>query len=159
MGVCDFALAVAALALALSPPAAAAAAKPNFVIFFADDMGFSQPSGMSDMSGWAGDNGTIATPHMDALAAEGVAFTSWYSAFHVCSPSRAAMLTGRLSVRAGIGFVGSGSNGVFTAEALGCLPSNETTIADALKPVYLTGAVGKWYELVGAVDSAACFPE
>ena len=50
-----------------------------------------------------------------------------YSAFHVCSPSRAAMMTGRLSVRAGIGFVGAGSNGVFTAESVGCLPANETS--------------------------------
>jgi len=48
------------LALAL-PSLTASAAKPNFVVFFADDMGFSQPSGMSDRSGWAGDNGTIAT--------------------------------------------------------------------------------------------------
>ena len=55
-----------------------------------------------------------------------------------------AQMTGRLSVRAGIGFVGSGSNGVFTAEAVGCLPSNETTIADVMKKAgYKTGAVGK----------------
>ena len=54
-------------------------------------------------------------------------------------------MTGRLSVRAGIGFVGDGSNGVFTAEAVGCLPSNETTIAELLKPAgYATYAVGKW---------------
>lgn len=108
-------------------------------------MGFSQPSGVSDRSGWAGDNGTIATPNLDKFAREGVAFTSWYSAFHVCSPSRAAMMTGRLSVRSGIGFVGSGSNGVFTAEAAGCLPANETTIAEALRPTYYTAAVGKWH--------------
>jgi len=81
---------------------------------------------------------------MDKLAAESMVFTSWYSAFHVCSPSRAAMMTGRLSVRAGIGFVGSGSNGVFTDEAVGCLPKNETTMAEAIKKLgYATGAVGK----------------
>ena len=146
-------------------------------------MGYSQPSAVSDLSGFAGDNGTISTPNLDRsaqparagsancpgsqplrllctlvapppdltilsarrFAAEGVAFTSWYSAFHVCSPSRAAMMTGRLSVRAGIGFVGDGSNGVFTAEAVGYLPSNETTIAELLKPAgYATYAVGKW---------------
>ena len=90
-------------------------------------MGYSQPSAVSDRSGFAGDNGTIATPSLDKFAAEGVAFTSWYSAFHVCSPSRASMMTGRLSVRAGIGFVGDGSNGVFTAESIGCLPSNEVS--------------------------------
>lgn len=108
-------------------------------------MGYSQPSAMSDRSGFAGDNGTISTPSLDRFAAEGVAFTSWYSAFHVCSPSRASMMTGRLSVRAGIGFVGPGSNGVFTAESIGCLPSNETTIAEAVKKVgYRTLMVGKW---------------
>ena len=96
--------------------------KPNFVILFADDMGYSQPSAVSDLSGWvvcgsictlvvpsscplsqnthmhifscrrspsgrwrsrfAGDNGTILIPNLDRLAAEGIAFTSWYSGFH-----------------------------------------------------------------------------
>ena len=105
-----FARPTAAAAMPPPPPAAAeaavAAARPNFVILFADDMGYSQPSAVSDRSAFAGDNGTISTPHLDRLAAEGVAFTSWYSAFHVCSPSRAAMMTGRLSVRAGIGLRG-----------------------------------------------------
>ena len=46
---------------------------------------------------------------------------------------------------AGIGFVGAGSNGVFTAESVGALPDNETTIAEALRPAgYMTGMVGKW---------------
>lgn len=108
-------------------------------------MGYSQPSAVSDRSGFAGDNGTISTPNLDKFAAEGVAFTSWYSAFHVCSPSRASMMTGRLSVRTGIGFVGAGSNGVFTSESIGCLPSNETTIAEAVSRVgYRTIMVGKW---------------
>lgn len=110
-----------------------------------DDMGYSQPSAVSDRSGFAGDNGTIATPNLDKFAAEGVAFTSWYSAFHVCSPSRASMMTGRLSVRTGIGFVGAGSNGVFTSESIGCLPANETTIAEAVSRVgYRSIMVGKW---------------
>ena len=67
------------------------------------------------------------------------------------------MMTGRLSVRAGIGFVGSGSNGVFTDEAVGCLPSNETTMPEALKrsdPTYMTFAVGKWH--LG--QRAGCLP-
>ena len=98
-----------AAALAALAGLSAAAGTPNFIILFADDMGYSQPSAVSDRSGFAGDNGTISTPHLDKFASEGVAFTSWYSAFHVCSPSRAAMMTGRLSVRAGIGFVGAGS--------------------------------------------------
>ena len=66
------------------------------------------------------------------------------TAGNVLQPSRAAMMTGRLSVRAGIGYVGPGSNGVFTAESIGCLPENETTIADALRQVgYMTTMVGK----------------
>ena len=48
-------------------------------------------------------------------------------------------------MRAGIGFVGAGSNGVFTAEAVGCLPQNETTMAEALGDSYFTAAVGKWH--------------
>ncbi len=116
---------------------AAAASRPSVIVFFADDMGYSQPSNVSSRSGFAGDNGTIRTPHLDALAAEGVAFSSWYSAYHVCSPSRFAMMTGRLSVRGGIGWRGGSgptlSNGVFTSEAAGGIPHNETTIAEVLQ--------------------------
>jgi len=61
--------------------ACSAKPKPSFVILFADDMGYSQPSAVSDRSGFAGDNGTISTPHLDKLAAEGVSFTSWYCTF------------------------------------------------------------------------------
>lgn len=134
------------VAIAQLAQASSKANTPSFVILFADDMGYSQPSRMSDLSGFAGDNGTISTPNLDRFAAEGVTFTSWYSAFHVCSPSRFAMMTGRLSVRGGIGYVGSGSNGVLTAEAVGGLPQNETTMAEILrKGGYTTGAVGKWH--------------
>lgn len=59
------------------------------------------------------------------------------------------MMTGRLSVRSGIGFVGPGSNGVFTDEAVGCLPSTETTMADAVKAAgYRTLMVGKVSESI-----------
>ena len=52
-------------------------------------------------------------------------------------------MTGRLSVRSGIGFVGGSSNGVFTAESVGFLPLNETTLAEAVKPAgYTTGMIG-----------------
>lgn len=49
---------------------AATAARPNFIVFFADDMGYSQPSAVSDKSLFAGDNGTISTPNLDRLADE-----------------------------------------------------------------------------------------
>mmetsp|Transcript_105019 Transcript_105019/g.203382 ORF Transcript_105019/g.203382 Transcript_105019/m.203382 type:complete len:594 (-) Transcript_105019:78-1859(-) len=111
--------------------------RPNVLILFADDMGY------GDLS--CNGHPTIATPNIDRIAAEGMRFTQWYSGFHVCSPSRASMLTGRLPVRsgtAGSSWVG----GVFRSTAVGGLPENETTFASLLKGVgYRTLAVGKWH--------------
>lgn len=133
--------------------------KPNFVVLFVDDMGIDQvgvdhtPYG-GKLYGYSGHNGTIATPNVARLAAEGLLFQTWYSAFHVCSPSRAAMLTGRHDVRLGVGepcgFAPQchlqGGNQVFTASAVGGLPLNETTTAEALgKHGYTTAMVGKWH--------------
>lgn len=88
--------------------------------------------------GYTGNNGTILTPHISQLASEGLVFQTWYSAFHLCSPSRAAMMTGRLPIRSGC------EQGVFVADAIGGLPANETTMAAALKPAgYRTMAIGK----------------
>jgi hypothetical protein len=88
---------------------------------------------------------TTSTPHIDALAESGVRFTAWYSGFHICSPSRAAMLTGRLCVRSGT--CGKDwKGGVFSNKPVGGLPTNETTFATALKTVgYTTAAMGKWH--------------
>ena len=109
---------------------------PNFLILFADDMGY------GDLS--FNGHPTIHTPNLDKLAYEGMRFTQWYSAFHVCSPSRAAMLTGRLPVRSGM--AGTWSGGVLSADAVGGLPLNETTFAEALKDVgYMTKCIGKWH--------------
>ena len=77
--------------------------------------------------GYTANNGTIKTPNIYRLASEGMVFQTWYSAFHLCSPSRAAMMTGRLPIRTGC------ATGVFTAEAVGGLPQNETTMATALR--------------------------
>ena len=109
---------------------------PNFLILFADDMGYGDPSYTN--------HPTISTPNIDKLAFEGIRFTQWYSAFHVCSPSRAAMLTGRLPVRSGM--AGPWTGGVLSADAVGGLPDNETTFAQILKKVgYMTKAIGKWH--------------
>eukprot|EP01046_Picozoa_sp_COSAG06_P002326 COSAG06_NODE_82_length_25183_cov_133.214240_4_plen_120_part_00 len=104
--------------------------------------------------GYSGNNGTIKTPNIKALAAEGLVFQCWYSGFHLCSLSRAAMLTGRLPIRSGVGSPTTlyaphapGSDGgsrVFTAESIGGLPLNESTMAERLKPLgYSTLAIGK----------------
>ena len=73
---------------------ASSSAKPNFVILFVDDMGIDQiqvPPAQRTY-GYTGNNGTIHTPHISRLASEGLVFQTWYSAFHLCSPSRAAMM-------------------------------------------------------------------
>eukprot|EP01064_Diplonema_japonicum_P006686 TRINITY_DN14529_c0_g1_i1.p1 TRINITY_DN14529_c0_g1~~TRINITY_DN14529_c0_g1_i1.p1 ORF type:complete len:560 (+),score=144.72 TRINITY_DN14529_c0_g1_i1:84-1682(+) len=116
---------------------AALAARPNFLILFADDMGYGDPSVYG--------NPTVGTPGIDKLASEGVRFTQWYSGFHVCSPSRASMLTGRLPIRSGCAGTGP-LGGVFRADAVGGLPTNETTFANLLGPAgYRSLAIGKWH--------------
>ena len=137
--------------------AVAKPAKPNFIVFFVDDMGIDQvqvPAAQRSY-GYTGNGGKIQTPHVSQLASEGVVFQSWYSGFHVCSPSRAAILTGRLPIRSGVGSPNSvyapnapgpsqGLNMVFSAESVGGLPLNETTFAERLKPLgYRTMAIGK----------------
>ena len=116
---------------------AALPSSPNVLILFADDLG------AGDLQSYG--HPTTSTPHLDALAASGIRFTQWYSGFHVCTPSRAAMMTGRLPVR--IGMVGAvWTGGVLGADAVGGLPQNETTIAEALKGAgYARLAVGKWH--------------
>jgi arylsulfatase A-like enzyme len=99
---------------------------PNCVIFLLDDLGYHDLGcqGASD----------LGTPHLDALARSGARFTNWYSNAPVCAPSRAALLTGRYPLRAGVP-----NNGA-------ALPANETTIASALKAHgYRTGVTGKWH--------------
>merc|ERR1719291_1404248 len=104
---------VSVLRFAAAAAAAAAATTPNFMIIFADDMGY------GDMSNTG--NPTIVTPNLDRLATEGMKFTQWYSGFHVCSPSRAAMLTGRLPIRSGCAGA-RWTGGVFMDDAVGGLP-------------------------------------
>ena len=115
----------------------AAREPPNVLILFADDLG------AGDLQVYG--HPTTKTPHLDALASSGIRFTQWYSGFHVCSPSRASMMTGRLPIRSGLAG-GSWTGGVLGASAKGGLPHNETTVAEALGSVgFATMAIGKWH--------------
>lgn len=114
-----------------------AGSKPNILILFADDLGF------GDLASYG--HPTTQTPNLDLLASQGVRFTQWYSGFHVCSPSRASMMTGRIPPRVGIAGA-AWTGGVFNSDAVGGLPANETTVAELLSSAgYRTMAVGKWH--------------
>ena len=119
--------------------AAAPAAKPNVLLLFADDLGFNQLALPRQPYGYTGVDGAIRTPHLAKFAAEGTTFMHWYSGFHVCTPSRASLMTGRLPVRVGLG------DGVLRADAVGGLQHNETTSAEALRKLgFATAMFGKW---------------
>ncbi len=108
------------------------AERPNIVIIFADDLGY------GDLGCYG--SPTIRTPHLDRMAAEG--FTDFYSAAEVCTPSRAALLTGRYPIRSGM----CGHRRVLFPNSEGGLPPAEVTIAEALRPLgYATAHIGKWH--------------
>jgi arylsulfatase A len=109
--------------------------KPNFVVIFCDDLGYGDP-------GCYG-HPTIRTPNIDQMAAEGQKWTDFYAAASVCTPSRAALMTGRLPIRSGMC---SDKRRVLFPNSAAGLPSHEITIAEALKTVgYTTACVGKWH--------------
>ncbi len=121
---------ISALALCLS--LFASAAKPNFIIIFTDDQGY------QDLGCFGSPN--IKTPNIDRMAAEGRKFTSFMVASPVCSPSRAALLTGSYPKR-----VGLHKHVLFPTSDYGLNPS-EYTIADHFKSLgYATAAIGKWH--------------
>lgn len=108
---------------------------PNFVIIFCDDLGY------GDLSTFG--NPTILTPNLDRMAAEGQKWTQFYVADPVCTPSRAALMTGRYPIRNGMS---SAKRVVLFPDSAGGLPESEVTIAEVLKQKgYATAAVGKWH--------------
>lgn len=128
---------VAALSvLALSSMAIDAAEdSPNIVVIFCDDLGY------GDLSCFG--HPTIKTPNLDRMAAEGVKLTQFYSASPVCTPSRAALMTGRLPIRSGMC---SDKRRVLFPNSGGGIPASEVTLAEALKEQgYATACVGKWH--------------
>ncbi len=105
--------------------------KPNFIVILCDDLGY------NDVGAFGATD--IKTPHLDRMAAEGMKLSSFYSGSPVCSPSRAALMTGRYPERMGV-------NGVFFPESLTGMPAEEVTVAEVLKKQgYITGHVGKWH--------------
>ena len=121
------ALGTAALSSALQ---AAPAQTPNVVLIFCDDLGY------GDLAPYGS---KIPTPNIDRLAQDGIRFTNMCSADPVCSPSRAALLTGRYPTRVGVPRV------LFPQDKDG-LDLNEVTLANVLKDRdYRTACVGKWH--------------
>jgi len=109
--------------------------EPNFIIIFADDMGY------GDIGAFG--NPTIKTPNLDRMAYQGQKWTNFYVAAPVSTPSRAALLTGRLPVRTGMS---SEKRRVLFPDSNGGLPPSEITLARLLKDHgYRTAAVGKWH--------------
>jgi len=135
-----FFAAVLGSALGLFPAARlhaadAPARRPNIVLIVADDLGY------GELGCYGGRD--IPTPHIDALAARGVRFTSGYVTAPFCAASRAALLTARYQTRFGFEFNPIGPKNA--APGIG-LPVSEKTIADRLRDAgYVTALVGKWH--------------
>lgn len=111
------------------------AAQPNIVIIFCDDLGYGDLSCFGHPS--------IETPELDRMAAEGMRWLQFYSAAPVCTPSRAALMTGRLPLRNGLC---SNKRRVLFPNSKGGIPASEVTIAEMLREAgYRTGCVGKWH--------------
>jgi arylsulfatase A-like enzyme len=116
------------------PASAADKAKPNFIVIFADDLGY------GDVSTYHPSD--VRTPQIDQLAAEGMLFTTMRANCTVCSPSRAALLTGRYADRVGV----PGVIRTRPEDSWGWFDPTVPTLADELKRVgYHTAIIGKWH--------------
>jgi arylsulfatase A len=113
---------------------------PNIIIFLADDLGYNDISCYREaVPGQPDKRPTSTTPHIDLLAVEGMRFTEFYAGAAVCSPSRAALITGRNATRVGI-------YNWIPAKCPMHLRAEEITIAEMVKQKgYRTGHFGKWH--------------
>lgn len=104
---------------------------PNFIVIFCDDMGY------ADIGPFGAEG--YQTPHLDRMAQEGMKFTDFYVGRSFCTPSRAALMTGCIPTRVGIG-------GNFGPKSTTGLNPDEMTIAEVLKQKdYATACFGKWH--------------
>ena len=106
--------------------------KPNVIIILTDDQGYGDLGCMGSRD--------LKTPNLDSIAGNGIRFTSMYSASPVCSPSRAALLTGRYPGNAGVRAILAGHR-----KASGLTPKVPTIAAALKKEGYATGVCGKWH--------------
>ncbi|HMV83650.1 MAG TPA: sulfatase-like hydrolase/transferase [Blastocatellia bacterium] len=121
-----------ALLWLVSPASAQSARKPNFVFILVDDMGY------GDLSSFGSKD--IRTPNIDRLGKEGVKLMQAYSNGPVCTPTRAAFITGRYQQRVGLEWALNAN------EKDPGLPVEETSIARMLKNNgYTTALIGKWH--------------
>src|SRR5215469_14052689 len=137
------AVVAAAVWLAVTVPALSAAGQPpNVVVFLVDDLGW------TDVSCFGSD--LYETPNIDRLARQGMKFTNAYSACTVCSPTRAALMTGKYPARLHVTDWIPGHKRPNAKLAIPpwteYLPREEVTIASALKEAgYVTCHIGKWH--------------
>lgn len=152
-------LLLAPLSALTGRPANAGDRPPNLILILVDDLGWMDLSCQG--------SGYFTTPHIDRLAAEGVRFTNAYAACAVCSPTRAAVQTGRNPARLGVTdwirarfqrgglgtpaanpteYVGGPGNKLLCPPNPYWMELGETTLAEALEPLgFASGYVGKWH--------------
>ena len=136
-------LALIALPLTLSAALCAAEPRPNIVVILADDLG------VNDLGCYGRKD--HRTPNLDRLAKQGMRFTCAYTAQPICSPSRAAIMTGKCPARLNLtnylpGRPDAPSQRLLQPRIEGQLPLEEVTVAELLKSAgYATGLFGKWH--------------
>src|SRR5687767_10765654 len=118
------------------------ASRPNVIVILADDLGW------TDLACYGSD--LHETPHLDRLARDGMKFTQAYSACTVCSPTRAALMTGkypaRLHITDWIPGAMPDNPKLLVPDWTKALPASETTIAELFKEAgYATASIGKWH--------------
>lgn len=146
------------IALTVATASIATAAPPNFIVIYGEGSGWASTSVQMDDRNPSSKSSTIHTPNIERLAAAGMRFSDGYAAAPRCTPSRAALLTGRSPAQLHMTFVGDGRRGLQDGEFFDSgaklltpwpqleLPAETITIAEYLKHAgYATAHFGKWH--------------